>query len=429
MPEDATRRLQDAGRHDGRTGVNREVDLSRRHFNPALDDIGGSTHYRWVVKVLVRGVFPPVAERERLDRLVAAVLLVAAELQVWLGSTGYPHRIGAAAIAAAVTASVAVRRRYPLAVGLTVSTVFGLEIAFWGDPQNVAVTVACLCALYAMTVWTTTRQFLVGIASVPAIDVVAAAGPKQSLRTTDGFAIVTPIVMLLVRRVIGDRERRAELAERERDLVAREAVVAERTRIARELHDVVAHSVSVMVVQAQAGPRLLGSPDHAREAFSAIEGAGRGALVELRRLLGVLREADSEVSKGPQPGLDSIASLVDQVREAGLPVDLRIEGVPAELPAGIGLTAFRIVQEALTNTLKHAGSAEAEVVVRYRPDTLELEILDNGAGMPKSTGPGHGLLGMQERIAVYGGTFEAGARNGHGFAVRARLPLAEDAVA
>jgi signal transduction histidine kinase len=235
---------------------------------------------------------------------------------------------------------------------------------------------------------------------------------------------VTPIVMLVVRRVVGDRERRAQLAERERDVAAREAVVGERARIARELHDVVAHSVSVMVVQAQAGPRLLAEPERAKGVFESIETTGREALVELRRLLGVLRAPDQQPATVPQPGLAALQTLVDQVRDAGMRVDLRVEGDPSQLPPGIDLSAYRIVQEALTNSLKHAGRAEAEVIVRYEPSALELEILDNGAGAPsRVNGSGHGLVGMRERVVLYGGTLEVGARNGHGFAVRARLPL------
>jgi len=187
---------------------------------------------------------------------------------------------------------------------------------------------------------------------------------------------------------------------------------------------VVAHSVSVMVVQAQAGPHLLEEPEQARAAFRSIEASGREALVELRRLLGILRTGDEQLAIGPQPGLASLGSLVEQLREAGLPVDLRIEGEEAPLPAGIDLSAYRIVQEALTNTLKHAGPAEAEIVVRYSASALELEISDNGAGAPAGVnGSGHGLVGMRERVALYGGELETGVRNGRGYAVRARLSL------
>jgi signal transduction histidine kinase len=205
-------------------------------------------------------------------------------------------------------------------------------------------------------------------------------------------------------------------------------VAEERGRIARELHDVVAHSVSVMVVQAQAGPRLLGEPEQARGAFRSIEASGREALVELRRLLGILRTGDEHLAIGPQPGLGSLQSLVEQMREAGLPVELRVEGEPLQLPPGVDLSAYRIVQEALTNTLKHAGQAEAEVVVRYGASELELEVVDNGSGGAASVnGPGHGLIGMRERVALYGGELVTGTRNSGGYAVRARLPLTRGA--
>jgi signal transduction histidine kinase len=182
-----------------------------------------------------------------------------------------------------------------------------------------------------------------------------------------------------------------------------------------------------MVVQAQAGPRLLSARESAGEAFRSIETTGREALVELRRLLGVLRGGEDEPATTPQPGLDRLDALVEQVRAAGLRVDLRVEGEPTQLPAGVDLSAYRIVQEALTNTLKHAGRADAEVIVRFEPSAVEVEVLDNGSG--PSTHPngfGHGLVGMRERVALYGGSLEAGSRNGHGFVVRARLPLSRE---
>src|SRR5205085_8854114 len=176
------------------------------------------------------------------------------------------------------------------------------------------------------------------------------------------------------------------------------------------------HSVSVMVVQAQAGPRLLGGPEQTHGAFRSIEASGREALAELRRLLGILRTADEQLAIGPQPGLGSLQSLVEQVREAGLPVELRIEGEPVHLPAGIDLSAYRIVQEALTNVVKHAGDAAAEVVIRYGTRALELDVVDDGRGRtPSRNGSGHGLIGMRERVALYDGTLETGTRDGGGY--------------
>jgi signal transduction histidine kinase len=238
------------------------------------------------------------------------------------------------------------------------------------------------------------------------------------------FTVVTLAIMLLVRRVLGDRERRARIAERERDVAAREAVVEERARIARELHDVIAHHVSMIVVQAGAERRVLGEANAStREVLETVEQIGRGALTETRRLLGMLRGEGSE-SLTPQPGLGDVPALVGQLREAGLPVELQVEGERRELPVGIELSAYRIVQEALTNALKHAGEARATVHVRYGAEALELEIADDGAGgAARAAGGGHGLVGMRERVALYGGRFQASRNPGGGFVVRVLLPI------
>jgi signal transduction histidine kinase len=202
------------------------------------------------------------------------------------------------------------------------------------------------------------------------------------------------------------------------------AIVEERARIARELHDVVAHSISVMVLQARGGRRVLESePADARNAFDTIERTGQQALDEMRRLLGMLRTSDEALALAPQPSLKELGRLVAQVQAAGLPVQVAVEGEPRELPPGVDLSAYRIVQEALTNALKHAGPARARVVVRYRADDLELEIADDGAGAGDSSVPGYGLIGMRERVSVYGGEFQAGMQPGGGYALRVRLPL------
>ena len=210
------------------------------------------------------------------------------------------------------------------------------------------------------------------------------------------------------------RRRRA----RERDLIvereekARAAVLEERTRIARELHDVVAHAISVIVLQARGARHALDAePDDARGALDAIEHTATQALREMRRLLGMLRADDGEVALAPQPSLAQLDTLVAHVRDAGLPVDVRVEGTPRELAPGVDLSAFRIVQEALTNALKHAGPAQAQVLVRYGEDALELEVADTGGGaLNGSGGGGHGLAGMRERVAVFGGELESGPR-------------------
>src|SRR6185369_863013 len=200
--------------------------------------------------------------------------------------------------------------------------------------------------------------------------------------------------------------------------------VEERARIARELHDVVAHSISVMVLQARGGRRVLESePSDARDAFAVIESTGQQALDEMRRLVGMLRGGEETLPLAPQPSLRELDTLVEQVRAAGLPVHVAIEGEPRDLPPGIDLSAFRIVQEALTNALTHAGPARARVVLRYLADELELEISDDGPGDDQGSGSGYGLVGMRERVTVYGGELEAGRRPGGGYALRVRLPL------
>jgi signal transduction histidine kinase len=362
-----------------------------------------------------------------LDRLVAVGLLAAGELEVWLSHDAGGHRLVAAAVAAVVAGAVALRRRYPLQVGLLSQAAMSVEFGISSHIEVLSTSAAWVCNVYALAVWTSASEFAVGVAAVSLFIVVPFAGIYARPGNAAFFGIALLVAMLVTRRVLGDRDRRLRLAHREREVAAREAVVAERARIARELHDVVAHSVSVMVVQAQAGPRLLSTPEFAGEAFRSIETTGREALVELRRLLGVLRGGEDEPATTPQPGLDRLDALVEQVRAAGLRVDLRVEGEPAQLPAGVDLSAYRIVQEALTNTLKHAGRADAEVIVRFEPSAVEVEVLDNGSG--PSTHPngfGHGLVGMRERVALYGGSIEAGSRNGHGFVVRARLPLSRE---
>jgi signal transduction histidine kinase len=222
-------------------------------------------------------------------------------------------------------------------------------------------------------------------------------------------------------------EMRAGLAERERDAAARVAVAEERARIARELHDIVAHAVSVMVLQVGAVRHKL--PDSLAEdsdALKGVERAGRTALIEMRRLLGAMRDGDEEVELVPQPGLDGLESLREEIARAGLPVELHVDGQPVPLPRGIDLSAYRIVQEGLTNALKHARATRADVIVRYRPEELQLEVRDDGIGSSTSDGRGHGLVGIRERVKIYGGEMAAGAANGGGFVLSTCLPLSSD---
>ena len=219
-------------------------------------------------------------------------------------------------------------------------------------------------------------------------------------------------------------EQRAERAERERESAARVAVAEERARIARELHDVVAHAVSVMVLQVGAvRHRMTDDDKDDREALQHVEEAGRTALAEMRRLLDAMRREDDELELTPRPGLGGIRQLLDDVRAAGLDVFMDVAGDPVELSAGLDLSAFRIIQEGLTNALKHADADHAWVRVAYRADHLELVIRDDGRGPTDSDGCGHGLVGIGERVKIFGGDMTAGRVNGRGFALRARLPL------
>jgi signal transduction histidine kinase len=223
-------------------------------------------------------------------------------------------------------------------------------------------------------------------------------------------------------------EDRAERLERERDAQAQIAAAAERARIARELHDVVAHNVSVMVVQADGATYALDQdPESARKAMMAIAQTGRTALTEMRRMLGVLRSAEDVGVYAPQPGIEQLGDLLEQVRAAGLPVTLTVEGVPREMPTGLALAVYRIIQESLTNTRKHGGpDVRASVGLMYTEDCLVLRITDNGRGAAApGDGAGHGLVGMRERVHVFGGTLAAGPQPAGGYAVEAILPFAQ----
>jgi signal transduction histidine kinase len=224
-------------------------------------------------------------------------------------------------------------------------------------------------------------------------------------------------------------ESRAIQAEREREAAARVAVAEERSRIARELHDIVAHAVSVMVLQVGAvRHKLPDALDEDREALKGVERAGRTALAEMRRLLAAIRPDGDGAEFVPQPGLDNLDSLVEEIGRAGLPVELHVDGNPVPLPRGLDLSAYRIVQEGLTNALKHARATNADVTVRYRRDGLEIEVQDDGRGSAPTDGLGHGLVGIRERVKIYGGEMNAGTAADGGFVLSTRLPLRGDEV-
>jgi signal transduction histidine kinase len=374
---------------------------------------------------------------EKLDRIVAVLLVVLGQIELWIGNAVPGPKAVAVPVMLVMTGSVAVRRRWPLPVAVVVlvaNDLLGAAAGAYGT--SLAQGISWMCALYALAIWTDTRRFLVGVAVLATGNALAYAVPGGETTVNDAgvFTWVPILAMVLVRGAVRGRELRAEalaaraaLLEREHELRAHEAVAEERARIARELHDLVAHNVSVMVVQAGAERHALG-PDQAstREVLASIEQAGRQALVEARRLLGMLRRKDDGSELEPQPSVEHIDVLVEQIERAGLPVTLAVEGEQSPLPAGVDLCAYRIVQEGLTNALKHAGPAHAEVVLRYAPRALDVEVRDDGRGPARANGDGtgHGLIGMRERVALYGGALETGARDGGGFAIHAHLPLA-----
>jgi signal transduction histidine kinase len=359
---------------------------------------------------------------DRVDRLLAAALFLVLVLQAAFATMPTVDRLVTLVSGGLVTASVAVRRRFPAAVGLGVQTVLVLTGPFVSLPAG-PVSIAWFCALYALTVWTSRRWFIVGVAFFAATNLAPQLVTPDIDDPVWAFAAGAVLVMVLLRRIVGDRDRRLALAERERELGKREAVIEERARIARELHDVIAHHVSMMVVQAGAERRVLGAGNEStHEVLTTIERVGRGALTEMRRLVGMLRGNDDD-ALAPQPGIRDIATLVAQMRSAGLDVQLQMEGESRDIPVGIDLSAYRIVQEGLTNALKHAGHARTMVRVRYGIDSLEIEIVDDGdPGSVEVDRGGHGLVGMRERVALYGGTLDAGRRPAGGFAVRVLLP-------
>jgi signal transduction histidine kinase len=240
------------------------------------------------------------------------------------------------------------------------------------------------------------------------------------------FSTTLAIAPWLFGRVVRARTLRLAAAEREQEQRARIAVGDERARIARELHDVVAHSVGVIIVQAVGARRVFDQePERAREALESIEGTARTALADMRRSLGVLRREDDERALAPQPGVDDLHGLIEQARAGGVTAELVVEGEPVPLPQAVDLSAYRIAQEALTNVIKHADAAHALVTVRYLDDELEVEVADDGAGPAGggADGSGLGIIGMRERVEAHGGRLYAGAGTKGGFVVRASLPL------
>jgi signal transduction histidine kinase len=366
-----------------------------------------------------------------IDGVIALALTVGLQFQLALGDHG-----GAAWLNVTcgllLTVPLLARRRAPLAVAAVYSAITALNAILGGglhdgEPPPAAALLAGAVTFYSVAAYAADRAAVAGaaIGLVGLWTAVIATGPDlQSFLFSSALILAAP---WLAGRISRSRAQRVELLELEQRQRERVAVGEERARIARELHDIAAHSVGVMVVQAQGAQRVLDrDPERARQALAEIERTGRGALDQMRQSLGVLRSRDVDAPLAPQPGLDDLEALVEQARASGLTVELVTEGEPAPLPAGVDLSAYRIVQEALTNTRKHAGPVRARVALRYRGDAFEVEVSDEGGPLRNGapTEGGHGLVGMRERVALYGGELQADDRPGGGFVVRASLPLA-----
>jgi signal transduction histidine kinase len=377
-----------------------------------------------------RGIDP-----RTVDAVVAVVLVAGA---VAVAAAGTHHSPLTLLAAAAACATVAWRRRAPAAmtaVAVVSITVYGVSSH---AAQYTIVAIAAVLDYYMLGRLSIQRgrpavdALLLG-AAVAGFIIVPSNGVTQ-LATSWTLFVGVPFAAgrAIGSRVALTRELRAnaERLEREQQERARHAAAEERNRIARELHDVVAHGVSVMVIQTQAA-RLVAAGDRgaARDALSSVQSCGRDALMEMRRMIGVLRHGDEGLAGATAPALSQLGVLVARARAAGLPVELRIDGEPRELTPGLDLVAFRVVQEALTNAIKHAGPARALVRVTFTAGALELEISDTGRGPALPDGDtdstGQGLVGMRERMVLYGGELQTGRARGGGFKVRARIPLPE----
>jgi signal transduction histidine kinase len=370
-----------------------------------------------------------------IDGIVALVACAVCELELALSNNiDGPRGLNFVA-AAAVTLPIAWRRTAPLVVAPLIAAVVAVQSAFNGDLIENTVTpiLTIPLAIYSLGVLSDRRAAIPGYILTQGLIWLAVL--LGSDRSADTFVFTLLLVggPFLVGRIVNARiqlarELREKATRLERDQAEKQklAVAEERARIAREMHDVVAHNVSVMVVQASAARRMIDrDPDRAREALSSVEQTGREALAEMRKMLDVLRAEGEGAALAPQPSIDELEALIDLARQAGLDVDLEVEGERRRVSSSVDLSTFRIIQEALSNTIKHADAAHARVRLRFGDHEMEVDVVDDGHGVrPHSeNGSGQGLVGMRERVAMLGGRLEAGYRANGGFEVRATLPL------
>lgn len=373
------------------------------------------------------------------DAFFAAPVLLLS-LPSLLGGTYGLNKYVFVTVTVALTAPLILRRTFPRAVFAVVALTSFVQCVTGAYP--VPANVAVLIGVYTVTAG---GSFRWGLASALVAELGAGMATWRYPSGADDRKYTFVMMTLLVagvyvlglhmrtrRAYLRSVEERAERLERERDNEVKVAMATERARIARELHDVIAHNVSVIVVQADGASYAIDTDvGRARQALDTISSTGRLALAEMRRLLGVLREDDDAGAFAPQPGVAELDDLVEQVRASGLAVTYQVEGTPAGMSEGRQLTVYRIVQEALTNTLKHGGPrANVAVLLRYGGDALEIRVRDDGRGAAAfDDGRGHGLAGMRERVAVYGGEVHAAPRAGGGFEVLARIPVHEEVAA
>ncbi len=378
-----------------------------------------------------------------LDLGFLAILVAWSQADVWAPQITTPnHMVGDSAVlsAAALAAGLALlgRRHWPLATIVSVFALLSIPAVVYGTSEGLGWYLLAGLALYALGAHSDRRRALFGIAVFEAWSVLLVLR-NPLVHDLEGalrnFLYFVPLLLtwafgLVVRnprlRAL-EFERRATRLERERRQAEREAVSKERSRIARELHDIVAHSVSMIVLQAEAGDsRLDRDPTAAHDAFRSIEGSARQTMGELRRLLGLLRDNEAAGELLPQPGLAGVPALLAAIRAAGLETSLEVSGEPIPLAPGLELNAYRVIQEALTNSLKHARATEVHVRIARTSDAIELEIVDDGPPSPSPSPdgvPGQGLIGMRERVLLHGGELKAGRLEQQGFRVWARLPL------
>jgi len=391
---------------------------------------------------LDRQSIPRALDPVMVDRLIVLGLILGGLAWAWPGYLPAVERLsrvdwvtyaGPLVVALVAPLPLLARRTRPLLVFGIATAIFALSTSLPREVPTPSLVVFFMA--YSVGRYTTVRSASIAAIGVAAVLGIAAAVANEGPSIWLAFMVAVFLSIWLTGDTARTRELRSEqLEERAARLEADQraatarAADAERARIARELHDVIAHNVTVMVVQAAAAQRVLErDPDQAQASLATIESTGREALTEMRRLLGILRAGEPGESD-PQPSLAHLPDLIEEMRTAGLPVELAVEGVPRELPRGVDLSAYRVVQEALTNALRHAGRTTTHVLVRYLGDTIELQIVDEGrragAAVPRpDPASGHGLVGMHERVALVRGELEAGPRPEGGFRVLARLPV------